>query len=124
MHAAPRGVCDNLIAALKLLANQQKDGDSHVKVLVEGLQERSQPGRTRQFDERVVRYVEEEVLEKYKIEEKKKDAHEGRGEPLDWRIVKRVENFQPRKWSEYCWTRIYQRFREILLATKQKHAGR
>ena len=27
-HAAPHGVCDNLINALKVLANQQEDGDS------------------------------------------------------------------------------------------------
>ena len=29
-HAAPQGVCNNLINALKLVANQQKDGDSPV----------------------------------------------------------------------------------------------
>ena len=27
-HAAPLGLCDNLINALKLLANQEKDGES------------------------------------------------------------------------------------------------
>ena len=27
-HAAPQGLCENLINALKLLANQQKDGDT------------------------------------------------------------------------------------------------
>ena len=30
-HAAPLGLCDNLINALKLLANQQKDGDSPIQ---------------------------------------------------------------------------------------------
>ena len=34
-------MCDNLINALKLLANQQKDGDSPVEMVVQGLQERS-----------------------------------------------------------------------------------
>ena len=29
-HAAPQGPCDTLINALKLLANQQKDGDSPI----------------------------------------------------------------------------------------------
>ena len=29
--AAPLGLCDNLINALKLLANQQKDGDSPIQ---------------------------------------------------------------------------------------------
>ena len=36
-HASPQGVCDNLINALMLLANQQKDGDSPVKMVVQGL---------------------------------------------------------------------------------------
>ena len=40
-HGAPQGVCDTLINALKLLANQQKDGDSPVKMLEQGLQARS-----------------------------------------------------------------------------------
>ena len=40
-HAAPHGVCDNLINALQLLANQQKDGDSPVNVVVQGLLEKS-----------------------------------------------------------------------------------
>ena len=34
-HAAPQGICDNLIHALKLLADQQKDGDSSVKMVVQ-----------------------------------------------------------------------------------------
>ena len=38
-HAAPLGLCDNLINALKLLANQQKDGDSTIQSIVTGLQE-------------------------------------------------------------------------------------
>ena len=43
-HAAPQGICDNLINALKLLANQpnqQKDGDSSVGIIVPGLLENS-----------------------------------------------------------------------------------
>ena len=34
-HAAPQGVCDNLIHALKLLTNQQKDGDGPVGKLLQ-----------------------------------------------------------------------------------------
>ena len=30
-HAGPQGLCENLINALKLLANQQKDGDSPIQ---------------------------------------------------------------------------------------------
>ena len=40
-HTLPQGVCDNLINALKLQANQQKYGDSPVKMVAQGLQERS-----------------------------------------------------------------------------------
>ena len=40
-HAALQGMCDNLINALELLANLQKDGDSPVKMVVPGLLERS-----------------------------------------------------------------------------------
>ena len=40
-HAAPQGLCDYLINALKLLANQQKDGDSPIESIVTGLHEKS-----------------------------------------------------------------------------------
>ena len=43
-HAAPLGLCDNLISSLKLLANQQKDGDSPIQSIVTGLHERSREG--------------------------------------------------------------------------------
>ena len=45
-HAAPLGLCDNLINALKLLATQQKDGDSPSQRIVTGLHERSRRGIT------------------------------------------------------------------------------
>ena len=43
-HAAPLCLCDNLINALKLLANQQKDGDSPIQSIVTGLQDKSRKG--------------------------------------------------------------------------------
>ena len=43
-HAVPQGLCENLINALKLLANQQKDGDSPIQSIVGGLCERSRNG--------------------------------------------------------------------------------
>ena len=43
-HAALLGLCDNLINALKLLANQQKDGDSPIQGIITGLHERSRRG--------------------------------------------------------------------------------
>ena len=43
-HAAPQGLCENLINALKLLANEQTDGDSPIQSIVTGLHERSRKG--------------------------------------------------------------------------------
>ena len=40
-HAVPQGLCENLIDALKLLANHQKDGDSPIQSIVAGLGDRS-----------------------------------------------------------------------------------
>ena len=39
-HAVPQGLCENLINALKLLANQQKDGDSPIENIIVGLKEK------------------------------------------------------------------------------------
>ena len=43
-HAAPQGLCENLINALKLLANQQKDVESPIQSIATGLCERSRKG--------------------------------------------------------------------------------
>ena len=43
-HAATFALCDDLINALKLLANQLKDGDSPTQSIVPGLQEKSRRG--------------------------------------------------------------------------------
>ena len=40
-HAAPHGLCGNLRNALKLLANQQEDGDGFIQNIVTNLGERS-----------------------------------------------------------------------------------
>ena len=40
-HAVPQGLCENLINAPKLLANQQKDGDSPIQSIVTGFCDRS-----------------------------------------------------------------------------------
>ena len=47
-HAVPQETCDNLINALKLLTNQENDGDCPVGKIVSGLLERS---RSRIMDE-------------------------------------------------------------------------
>ena len=43
-HAAPQGLCDNLVNALKLLTNQQKDGVSPIESVITGLREKSREG--------------------------------------------------------------------------------
>ena len=40
-HAAPLGLCDNLINALEIFANQEKDGDSPIESIITGLHVRS-----------------------------------------------------------------------------------
>ena len=39
-HAVPPALCENLINALKLLANQQKDGESPIQNIIMGLNEK------------------------------------------------------------------------------------
>ena len=45
-HAVPRGLCGNLIHALKLLANQQEDGDGLTQNIVTNFGVRSRKGLT------------------------------------------------------------------------------
>ena len=45
-HAVPQGPCGNLINALKLLANQQEDGDGPIQSIVTNLREESRKGLT------------------------------------------------------------------------------
>ena len=45
-HAVPQGLCANLINALKLLANQQEDGDGLLQNFVKNLGEESRRGLT------------------------------------------------------------------------------
>ena len=45
-HAVPQGLCSNLINALKLLANQQEDGDGLLQNMVKDLVKESRRGLT------------------------------------------------------------------------------
>ena len=60
------------------------------------------------FDNLWKETMEEEVLEKYKVEENKNGAYEGRGEPLEWRIVQRLrkcgedQRIQPARKQTTC----------------------
>ena len=51
--------------------------------------------------------MEEEVLDKYKVEENKRGAFEGRGDPLEWRGVRKNKRYKHRKWGEDRWARIF-----------------
>ena len=45
-HAVPQGLCENLVNALKLLANQQEDGDGLLQNIVQNLGKESRKGLT------------------------------------------------------------------------------
>ena len=38
---------------------------------------------------KVTERIEEEVLDKYKVEDSRREAYRGRGSPLEWRLVSR-----------------------------------
>ena len=42
--------------------------------------------------------MDEEVLDKYKVEDSKREAHRGKGSPLEWRRVRRSKKYRPRMW--------------------------
>ena len=48
----------------------------------------------------------EEVMDKYKVEESKRGAFEGRGDPLEWRRVRKNKRYKIRDWREDYWTNI------------------
>ena len=43
-HAVPQGLCGNLVNALKLVANQEEDGDGFIQNIVTKLGEGSRKG--------------------------------------------------------------------------------
>ena len=53
------------------------------------------------------RMEEEEVPDKYKVEESKNGTFKGRGNPLACRRVRRSKKYRIRKWREDCWARIF-----------------
>ena len=63
--------------------------------------------------------MEEEVLDKNKVEDSKREAYRGRGSPLKWRRVRKRKKYRIRKWSEDCWARNFPLFREHNLQRRQ-----
>ena len=64
--------------------------------------------------------TEAEVLDRDKIEDRKRDSFKGRGAPLEWRRVRKNEKHRTRKWREDCWARIFALFREYNLQRPQR----
>ena len=63
--------------------------------------------------------IEEEVLNKFKVEDSKREACKGRGAPLEWRNVRRSKRYRPRKWAKIAGQEISRWFREFILRRKQ-----
>ena len=63
--------------------------------------------------------MEEEVMEKYNVEEAKEDAHKGRGEPLKWQTVKREKKgINPESGEKTVRACIFSCFKEYSLRRK------
>ena len=65
--------------------------------------------------------VEEKVLDKYKVEKKRKRGiQRWRCSPLEWRRVRENKILQKiKKWREGCWARIFSLFKELKLQRLQ-----
>ena len=63
--------------------------------------------------------MEEEVLNKCKVEESKRGAFKGGGKPLKWRRVRRNKRKTIRKCEEDCWAIIFSLCREYNLQRLQ-----
>ena len=70
-----------------------------------------------------VRQFDEELPEKYKVEVTKRDSYKGRGEPLVWRTVQRVNKCQLRKWDEELGENLHGSWNTTYNET-QMHAGK
>ena len=73
--------------------------------------------------EKLAEKMEEEVLDKYKVEDSRRAAHRGRGAPLEWRRVRRSRKYRIQQWGEDCWARIFALFREYNLQRRQSVHG-
>ena len=59
--------------------------------------------------------IEEEVLDKYKVDDSKRGASKGRGSLFEWERVGKNRKYRIRKWTEDCWASIFALFREYKL---------
>ena len=56
---------------------------------------------------------EEEVLDKYKVENSITGAYKGKDSLLEWRRVRRSRRHRIRKWREDCWAIMFALFRRM-----------
>ena len=56
---------------------------------------------------------EEEVLDKFQVEDGKREAFKDRGAPLEWMRVRRNKIYRMRKCREDCWARVFSLFRRL-----------
>ena len=66
--------------------------------------------------------MEEDVLDKYNVEESNKEVTNGRSASLGWRRVRKNKTYRMKEWREDCWSRILSVWR-IQLAASAKQAG-
>ena len=74
----------------------------------------------------VAEKIKDDVLDKYKIENSKREAFGGRGAPLERRRVRKSKKCRITKWREDCWARIFALFRDHnsqRLQSKQKESA-
>ena len=63
--------------------------------------------------------MEEEAMDKYKVDNGNREAFRGRGDPLEWRRVRKSKKYRIRKWREDCWAKIFSLFREYNLQQEE-----
>ena len=63
--------------------------------------------------------MEDEVLDKYKAADSKREAFTGRSAQLEWERVRRSKKNKIRKLGEDCWARIFSLFGEYNLQRQQ-----
>ena len=60
--------------------------------------EKSEPERDGLVVKKLAERMEEEVLDKYEVEESNRGAFESRGDPLPWRKARKNKKYRIRKW--------------------------
>ena len=97
-----RGVkCTKEKKIVKRWSNEEKKGkpsSSSVEDTEEMRKWRGPKDEIHQCWTNLAERMEEEVLDKYKVEDSKREAYKGRGAPLQWRRVRRSKKYRMGKW--------------------------